>query len=232
MSLFEHWRNIKRPGQSWGLAWFLASEFCRRFYTSHGLVPWVIDHDGFGYYGITINRLRCSVNQKNGETLGRFTIGGDVENWRTGGPGGHRCNLMERCANGVSTEQLIFMAISHLAIPTIPPKSHLPCRHKRWGPSYEMCFEIATLIALRYEDDEIAIWNHPEHIRQTLQSRDSNPQMQEHPGAFLFTMGEKNICLAGDGRLLDGSPRNLWTEYMSGKTTFELSNSIIRLLDA
>jgi hypothetical protein len=172
------------------------------------------------------------VNQKNNETLGRFTIGGDVENWRTGGPGDHGCNLMERCGNGVPTEQLICAAVSHLAIPPIPPKSHLSCRHKRWGASYEMCFEIATLIGLRYEPGEIAIWNHPEHTYQAIRSCDPNHQMREHPGAFLFTKGEKNICLAGDGRLLDCSLRNLWTEYMSGKSTFELSDSIIRLLDA
>ncbi len=229
-SLFEHWRTVKRPEQSWGLAWFLASEFCRRFYASHGLVPWVLTHEGLGYYGITINQLPCSVNPSSDEALGRFTMGGDVENWRTGGPGNHGCNLMDRCASGVPTEQLILAAISHFNIPPLPAKSHLSCRHKRWGASYELCFEIATLVALQYEPGEIQIWNHPAHTKRAIADYDPNPRMKEHPGAFLFISDDSKVCIAGDGRLLDGGDQNLWVEYMSGKTAQVLSHVIIQRL--
>ena len=230
LSLFEHWRTIKRPEQSWGLAWFLASEFCRRFYASHGLVPWVIDHDGMGYYGIAINQLPCSVNGESEDALGRFTIGGDVENWRTGGPGDHGCNLMDRCASGVPTEHLIHAAISHLDVPPLPPKSHLHCRHKRWGASYELCFEVAALVALQYEPGQIQIWNHPAHTKRAIAEHDPNHRMKEHPGAFLFISDDSVVCVAGDGRILDGSDENLWLEYMSGKTTRTLSDVVIQRL--
>jgi len=45
-----------------GLAWFLAYQFCQRYYVSHGIVPNVIDHDGLGYYGIRLDPLPCKVN--------------------------------------------------------------------------------------------------------------------------------------------------------------------------
>jgi len=228
-SLFEHWRAIKDPKQSWGLAWFLASEFCRRFYASHGLVPWVITHEGLGYYGITINQLPCKVNGQSEEAVGRFTIGGDVENWRTGGPGDHGCELIDRCASGVPTAELVDAAISHLSIPALPSKSHLNCRHKRWGASYELCFEIATLVALRYEPDEVEIWNHPTHTKEAI-ANDPKRQISEHPGAFLFVRHDRKLCVTGDGRLLDGSERNLWAEYMGGKTTKALSDLVVRKL--
>lgn len=86
-SLFEHWRLVKSPDRSWGLDWFLANEICKRFYASHGIVPWVIDHEGLGYYGIMLNQLQCKVSEKSCRPFGRVTMAGDVENWRTGGPG-------------------------------------------------------------------------------------------------------------------------------------------------
>jgi len=48
-ALFEHWRALKRPEQSWGLAWFLSYEICKRFHESHGIVPQVIEREGMGY---------------------------------------------------------------------------------------------------------------------------------------------------------------------------------------
>jgi hypothetical protein len=45
-----------------GLAWFLAYQFCQRYYVSHDIAPNVIDHDGLGYYGIRLDPLPCKVN--------------------------------------------------------------------------------------------------------------------------------------------------------------------------
>ncbi len=227
--LFAQWRTIKEPEQSWGLAWFLASEFCKRFYASHGLVPWVISREGLGFYGITINKLPCSVHSQSGEPLGRFTMGGDVENWRTGGPGDHGCELMKKCAAGIPTEELVHLAIAHLGLPPVPEKSHLSCRHKRRGASYQLCFEIATLVALRYEPDEIEIWNHPADTR-SAKTDDPKRQMKEPPGAFLFVSDDRRICVSGEGLLLDGSGLNLWHEYMTGKAVMGLSDIIIQKL--
>ena len=44
------------------MAWFLAYQFCQRYYVSHDIVPNVIDHDGLGYYGIRLDPLPCKVN--------------------------------------------------------------------------------------------------------------------------------------------------------------------------
>ena len=237
-ALFKHWRALKRPHRSWGLAWFLSCEMCKRFYASHGIVPWVTSREGMGYYGITLDRLSCPVNGRpqelSGESIGRFTMGGNAENWQTGSPGDHGCNLVDPCAAGASTESLIASAVSHFRIPPFPPQSHLSCRHKRWGASYVLCFEIATLIALRFESNEIEIWNHPYHTRRVIEQRDPDASMKEHPGAFLFRLqsGGPQVCLVGDGRLLDNSRLNLWQEYMNGESATTLSNHVIHKLGA
>jgi len=134
---------------------------------------------------------------------------------------------MDKCSNGVPTEELINLAISHFDIPPLPGKSHLNCRHKRWGASYELCFEIATFIALQYEPSEIEIWNHPTHTKKAIADDPKYP-MKEHPGGFVFISGGSKLCVAGDGRLLDGSKLNLWTEYMKGNSVNFLSNLLIQ----
>ncbi len=231
-SRFECWRELRGPNNSWGLAWFLAAEFCRRFYASHGLVPWVIAHEGLGYYGIEINRVACSVNGSKSEALGRFTMGGNVENWRTGGPGDHGLQLIERCENGCPTTELIRAAVAHFDQPPAPPKSHLSCRHKRWGSSYILVFEVAAYIALQFEVGELSIWNHPAHIERKLADKDSSSKMKEHPGAFLFIRNDRELLVTGDGRILDDSGENLWEDYMRGQSVSELSKLIVGRLDA
>lgn len=231
-SLFEHWRHIKNPQHSWWLAWFLSNAICKRFYSSHGIVPWVIDHEGLGYYGITINHLPCPIHSKKPEVIGRFTCNGNAENWRRGHPGDYGCKLTEHCSNGSSAEELLKSAISHFELPAFPEKSHLLCRHKRWGSSYEICFEIATIIALQHESEEIRIWNHPAHTRRQIKELDPKAKMEEHPGAFLFVSGERQVCLLGDGRLLEEPNQDLWVQYMGGTSSAILANQIVRKLDA
>lgn len=231
-SRFERWRELKSPKQSWGLAWHLAAEICKRFYGSHGLVPWVIAHDGLGYYGIEINQVRCPVNPDGPDSLGRLTIGGDVENWRTGSPGDHGLELMEECERGMKTDDLVRAAVSHLALEPIPRKSHLSCRHKRWGDSYVLCFEVATYLALQYEAGTLAIWNHPVHLKRKLKQHDPKVSMKEHPGGFLFVRHNRELLIAGDGRFLDGSGDDLWLDYMRGQSVSELAKFIDRRLDA
>lgn len=80
---FERWRTRSSPESDWGLAWFISNELCKRFYASHGIAPWVINHDGLGYYGISLNQRRCKASPKQVEPYGRLTIGGNVEKWVT-----------------------------------------------------------------------------------------------------------------------------------------------------
>jgi hypothetical protein len=134
VSSFIEWRKNNSADQSWGLAWFLANEMCKRFYASHGIVPWVIGHQGLGYYGIALNQLKCKVHNSRAEPLGRFTMGGDVENCATGSGGDHRLDTIKLCDDGASIDTLITEAINHFRFPPFPEQSHLHCRHKsqRW----------------------------------------------------------------------------------------------------
>jgi hypothetical protein len=152
-------------------------------------------------------------------------MAGDVENWLTGCAGDHALNTSKQCLDSVPSEQLLAQAISHMRIPTLPSKSHVNCRHKRWGNSYELVFEIATILSLRCPVN-LNIWNHPDHIQRVLQELDPKVGMQEHLGAFVFSKDDKRVVVAGDGRLLDGSNGNLWEEYMRGKSQFSLALDI------
>jgi hypothetical protein len=206
------------------LAWFLAFQFCKRFYASHGVVPYVIAKEGLGYYGIGLDYLPCSVNGKDKKHLGRITMQGNVENWRTGGPGDHGCDLVGPCEAGLPTEELVRRAIRHMDIPPLPEKSHLPCRHKRWGDSYVLMFEVATILALRSREG-LHIWNF--HAEEEVRRLDpTKADMAEHPGVFTFEFSDKKVVVAGDGRVLDGSSRNLWKEYITGDTPKGMATSI------
>ncbi|MGL5046952.1 MAG: hypothetical protein ACRC6S_05185 [Shewanella sp.] len=228
--IFEEWRQTKGPEKSWGLSWFLAAEICRRFYASHGIVPWVICHDGMGYYGISLHKLPCLINGSHNETLGRFSCAGNAENWLTGGEGHHHCKLIELCLDGASVKELVAQAIAHFRLPAYPEKSHLACRHKRWGASYQLCFDIAAMVAMRCEEEEIAIWNHPAHTKRVVAELDDNHTMKEYPGVFWFSYHNQKLCLRGDGSLLAPTQMDLWEQYMLGQSVFDLSNLIIKQL--
>jgi len=225
-SRFKCWRALKGPGNSRGLAWFLAAEFARRFYASHGLVPWVIAREGVGYYGIEINHVRCAVHAGSAKPLGRFTMCGDVENWRRGDPGDHGLALSALCERGVPTTELVSAAVAHFEETPFPTNSHLSCRHKRWGDSYVLVFEVAAYLALQYESETLKIWNNPEQLDRRLRTHDRKASMKEHPGGFLFTRGDRDLLIAGDGRVLDNTGDNLWRDYMQGQGIPELATAI------
>ena len=181
----------------------------------------MIGHEALGYYGITLNRLECKVNGKSEEPLGRFTMGGDVENWQPGGPGKEKLKTIEMCNEGVAPERMIQETIHHFRLEPLPIKTHLQCRHKRRGSSYQLCFELATIVALIYED-QIQISNHPMHTHRELEASDPEHSMKEHPGAFAFKGPKGTLLVAGDGRLLDCSDTNIWLQYMQGTTVQSL----------
>jgi hypothetical protein len=156
-------------------------------------------------------------------TLGRLTISGDVENWGTDGLDSNRLKITEMCDIGDETDRLANVAIRHLDIPVIPLKSHMNCRHKRWGSSYELMFCMATYIAIRNDRDTITIWNHPYHTAQVLQELDDNSSMNEHLGAFLYTTDKRRVVISGDGRLLEKNGCNYWHRYMQGESASALS---------
>lgn len=224
--LFSCWRKTKQPEQSWGLAWYLANEFCQRYYSSHGIAPSVIEREGLGYYGIQLEKIRCRVNGQGINTLGRMTMAGNIENWISGSPGDHGLKTAEMCADGVSKEIIVRKAVTYMGIEAVPAQSHLNCRHKRWGDSYKLCFEIATMLALRYGADELRICNHPYHTGDKLNKLDPNCSMNEHPGAFLFIKNDKELLLSADGRLLDGSGDDLWQKYMCGFGVGDLADLV------
>jgi hypothetical protein len=224
--LFRSWRQIEHAGNDWGLAWYLAYEFCRRFYASHGIVPHVISHEGLGYYGIQLEALQCSVNGSSGEPYGRMAMCGDVENWRSGSPGDHGLQAQQMHVEGMETTAIVKAAIRHMDLSEMPQSSHVACRHKRWGDSYVLCFEIAAMIALRNGFEDVSIWNHPHHTMRAIEELDPKCKMKGHPGAFLLRRDEKMVVIAGDGRMLDGSGDCLWSRYMAGESVGDLARDV------
>lgn len=211
---FERWRS-GGAGREWGLAWFLASEFCSRFHVSHGVVPHVLNHEGLGYYGIGLQLVPCKVAPGRPKPFGRMTMSGNVENWRTGTPGDHGLKTEDMCLAGAGEAAIVEAAIRHMALPPIPEKSHVGCRHQRRGASYVMCFEIATIIALRHAC--AAVTNAPEETARLVNSQDPKAAMHEHPGAFLMANEDRQVLLIGDGRLMDESGVDLWNLFMQGR---------------
>ena len=59
-----------------------------------------------------------------------------------------------------------------------------------------------------------------------LRKKDTLWEMKEHPGGFCVSDNDVSLLIAGDGRVLDGSDRNIWHEYMSGVTTDTLVESL------
>lgn len=223
-SVFYEWLAANEQG--WGLAWYLAAELCERFYESHGIVPHVISHEGLGYYGIRLDTVRCPVHRGEEKTLGRFTMGGNVENWQTGGPGDHGLKLEERVRRGEPVAPMVAEAIQHLRLPPFPTTTHLNCRHKRWGASYVLMFRLATLMALRH-DGRISIWNHPFHTERLARKLDPEHDMKEHLGHFLFEGPSGRVLLSGDGRMVEpAGEASLWNRYMAG----ESEGSLLRIL--
>lgn len=214
---FARWRSNSPAAGDWGLAWFLASEFCARFYVSHGIRPTVINHEGLGYYGLALEPLRCKVNGDKAATLGRLTMGGDVEKWTTGGPGDHGLETIHLCRGGALAETLLEKAIWHMRLPVVPLKSHVSCRHHRWGSSYVLCFQIAASLGLRHAMDRVSISNAPEEVDRRIAAMDPKAAMKEHPGAFLFRYRDRELLLTGDGRVIGDQPKDVWEEYMRGK---------------
>lgn len=226
--IFEQWRANRTQRNEFGLAWYLANQFCQRFYRSHGIVPHVINKEGLGYYGMQLTELACKARPNAGNPLGRFTMYGNVENWLTGGPGDHGLKTHEMLERGVPTAEIVSLAIEYLDIPVTPTRSHYSCRHHRWGSSYNLVFDIVTRLVLTHGGGDLIVANCPrdEYLGGLLRKNDPLWEMKEHPGGFYVSDNDISLLIAGDGRVLDGSDRNIWHEYMSGVTTDTLVESL------
>jgi hypothetical protein len=121
------------------------------------------------------------------------------------------------CKEGIATESILKQAFLYMDLPPVPAESHLGCRHKRRGASYELIFEIATSIALRNDQKRIEIWNAPEHTEAFKK------EVKESVGGFLFIGPNDNkVFITGDGQLLRQKPEDLWRRYMLGESAFTL----------
>lgn len=241
---FEAYRVGRQEG--WGLAWYLSYELCRRYYVSHGIVPHVLDHEGVGYYGISVDQVACTVNRASGVanalphgSLGRFTAAGNAENWRTGQPGDHGCNLVERAAAGEPLPELVQAALRHLDLDPVASRAHTYCHHKRRGESYVLVFEVAALVALLHEG-RVAIWNSTLHTLELSRQYDPDHAPKagaaaESPDYFLFDrLGcdqQRQLLIRGDGRvILPEGHESLWGRYMRGESANGLALWVARLL--
>jgi len=229
-SAFYSWRSRHKDG--WGLAWYLAAELCDRFYASHGIIPMTISNEGpGGYYGISLAETKCPMHGSRAHELGRLTMSGDVENWVTGRPGDHGLELAARAFAGEPVEPMVGEAIRHLGLPVFPHKSHVNCRHKRWGESYQLVFRTAALIALR--NDHIAVWNDPGDRNVDAMACAHQSSATEPLGHFLFEAGGRSVVAAGDGCVLKPAGQlSLWASFMQGAGETEIVRKIESWLNA
>jgi len=221
---FCRWQEQYKNG--WGLAWYLASELCERFYRSHGIVPHVILFEPVGgYYGISLNYVSCSIHGENKESIGRMTMAGDAEDWKEGFTKSRSLALAGRAASGESVESLLGEAIRFLGIPPYPEASHVNCRHKRWGGSFVLVFQIASLIALQYNNESgMDIWTKPSSWEEMDDRLDAKKNLREHPGYIEMTNGQNRIVVAGDGRvLIPSGVGSLWEAYLQGDSLSTLT---------
>lgn len=205
----------------------LAHELCDRFYASHGIAPRVVEHDSgsyggsLGYYGIKLVQLGCQVEQES--ELGRIKKFGSIS------AASGTLDLEPRANAGEPVGSMVAEAVKHLRLPPFPPKSHLNCKHKRWGDSYGLVFNLSALLALRW-NGRVQIWNHPYHTARLAAELDPQEGKGESSGHFLWIVRghqEKRMFLAGDGRVLE--PKNLgslWQGYMEGKTVAALLSNV------
>lgn len=119
--------------------------------------------------------------------------------------------------------------INHLRLSARPDKTHLSCRHKRWGASYELCFEIAAALAIR-NPDELLITNNPIHTERELRKVDTLFSMKEYPGAFYFKSNLSEILVCGDGRILHREGSNIWIDYMAGVSSDNIASDFAGVL--
>ncbi|MBI5443602.1 MAG: hypothetical protein HY900_20635 [Deltaproteobacteria bacterium] len=226
LAAYEAWKR-RRRGNGWGLTWYLAAELCERFYASHGIVPYVQEHEGLGYYGLGIYKVPCPAHgggqHAEPQQVGRLTKAGDVENWITGGPGDHGLTLAERASRGEMVAPMVAEAVRHLAFPVYPEKSHVGCRHHRWGASYVLLFRLAALLALGHSAD-VYVANHPDLAGRKCRPFDPDPDQREHPGYFvLSSTKDREVLLRGDGRVLrPEGEASLWERYVTGEPVAEL----------
>ena len=75
-----------------------------------------------------------------------------------------------------------------------------------------------TRLVLSHPGSDLIVANSPndEYLGLLLRKNEPRLAMKEHPGAFYVSANDRSVLIAGDGRVLDGSERNLWHEFMSG----------------
>jgi hypothetical protein len=221
--VFEAWRLKHGSNPNWGLAWFLANEVCQRYYSSHRIVPHVIEKEGLGYYGLQFDPFNGY-----GESIGRMTAHGNVENWRTGRPGDHGLETSEMCAKGLPIKQIVEDAIRHLDVPSVPVATHLNSHHEEREKSYELVFEIATILALRNDKrDGFQIWNHLDSAGRLIKELDPSARAKEHLNSFIFLQrGGKKILITSDARLVGEKEDNFWYRFMNGESAWTLALEI------
>ena len=188
----------------------------------------MINNEGLGYYGIQLSELACKARPTAGDPQGRFTMYGNVENWLNRGPGDHGFKTQESLEQGVSTAEIVSLVMAYLDVPVTSTRYNYSCRHHRWGSSYNLLFDIVTRLVLTNGDSELIVANCPrdEYLGSLIREKDPLWEVKEHPVGFYVSDNDVSLLIAGDGRVLDGSDRNIWHEYMSGVTTDTLVESL------
>ncbi len=232
-ALFELWRSEHKCEDGWGLAWYLAYEFCVRFYASHGILPGIMEHDGMGYCGIQLEQVQCKINPEPMPPLGRITASGNIENWTAPTLKDKGVNTIEMCDSGEELDRIVAASISHMRIPPFRGRSHKRCQHNNRGKAYEIMFAISTILALRNDYEKLRIWNRPFHTQQVVLEMDHLASNRENDGAFIFEGDQRRIVISSSAHLLgvgEGEDVNYLYRYRQGESVYALALEIESLL--
>ncbi len=124
----------------------------------------------------------CVKRSQWDDALGRLTIHGNVENWRSGSSGDHGLEATSPVSSGVPTAEIVANALAQMGIASTPGKSQHSCRQYRWGNSYLLRFDTATNLVLQHEDDGLCVANNPSHFSSQIRKTYPQGEMKEHPG--------------------------------------------------
>ncbi len=237
--LITHFKAYQRRGrEDWGLAWYQAAELADRLYTSHGVQPRSLSHDGLGYYGIGLHQLPCACMGGREKMYGRFTMMGNWQRWNAqGGPGDMQC-ACEEGLGGISLTISMFDCLEYFGLDGLSPDTthlHLTCRHMINGPAFCFLFRLAAMFCMRHGlGSNKGVSNEQWALRRLASEHDPEYREGSEVNYFLF-YGRHQFLLRDDGNILLPGPvgehYGLWESYLMGFSAESILDSVERAVN-
>jgi hypothetical protein len=208
---FLRWRSIYESG--WGQAWWLAAEIDERYGDELGLTIYPIIHEGLGFYGIKIDQIDST---DGSQTVGRLSIGGDVENWMRAGAGLNALELAQQSTIGQPIDEILRAAIGHLHFEDIrrPPRTFRTA-------TFTLYFRLMAVMALQVGHTEFSVYP-----KQTsMEGCD--------PGSWIWVLSANgaSIELLPSGDMdSHGEKTSLMGAYRDGQRLWSLAGMLMKRL--